>query len=186
MIPRANVYDLRNLTPSNDFFYFFDTNVLKFIFVRTLVNEEVYQTRDYPAFYKQLMQNKCELFTSVHTITELLGLIDSLESKQLNRRIKEYRSEDLEAYQEMRKEILSDIQSKIQVMESPVKLEMIHNYLNLDYSLDVGDYLLNCCFARENLAIISDDREFMYIDGLNFFTANGNAIDRASRFKKLM
>jgi hypothetical protein len=36
-----------------------------------------------------------------------------------------------------------------------------------------------------DVGFMTDDAEFIYMDGINVFTANQNAIDKAKRFGKL-
>ena len=186
-MPRANVYDLRTLQSPPDFKYFLDTNVLKFIFARTSVHEQSYQTEYYPAFFKELLKRENIIrFTFTQNILELFSVLDAIE-KELKSlpTIKDYRSDDLEQYLDSRRNIFEEIGSSLQVFPIKITPDDVTSYLNIDFSIDVKDYIYYRHANDTGTAFVTDDLEFIYIEGITVFTANDKAIQAAKRFGKL-
>ena len=186
-IPRANVYDLRDLQPLTEYRYFLDTNILKFVFARTGYQEKSYQTKHYPAFFKRLMIQKATIkFTFTQNILEMFSILDFIEKEQKNlSTIKDYRISDLETYLNLRQEIFNEIKESLQIFSTTIKSEDVSAYLNIDFPIDVKDYIYYLHANDAKTAFVTDDFEFIYIDGITMFTANKRAIETADQYKTL-
>ncbi len=188
-IPCANVFDIRSLINIPEYNYFFDTNILKFIFAQSVANDKSYQTEYYPKFLKILLQKKLIIFTYIHNIIELFAVLDKIDMEFLkikNVLLKDYRISNLEQYQDTRKIILDEVSSAINIFSKPIEIGFIHSYLNLPYSIDISDYIYYKLDNDSKIAFVTDDYEFINIENINVFTANTKAIQYADRVKKLI
>ncbi len=95
-VPRANVYDIRSLKKIPQFKYFLDTNILKFVFAKTIANTRTYQSTHYPTFFKSLLLQKVLRFTYTQNLLELFAVIDKAETELKGLNLKEYRFNNLE------------------------------------------------------------------------------------------
>ena len=186
-IPKAAVYDLRSLDSLPEFKYFLDTNILKFVFARTFVKEQSYQVIHYPAFFKKLIsQKKLLKFTFTQNLLELFSTLDYIERDYLNTPIKEYRRDNLQLYLDSRKNFFEEIEHSLQILTIQITPPNIRGYFNLDFSIDMKDYIYSLHAKEPDTAFVTDDFEFTLIEGIRVFTANQRAIQAASRSKKLM
>ena len=186
-IPRANVYDLRSLKKLPPFKYFFDTNVLKFIFVPIPFKITEYQKTYYPKFYRQILSQKSFHFTFTQNLLELFSVIDNTEKEYLRiDTIKTYRKDNLETYIAMREGILDEIKKTFIISPSKVEASHIDSYFKIDCPIDLNDFIYFELANAKETAFVTDDFEFIYLKEINVFTANAYAIDIASRFKKLI
>jgi len=186
-IPKAEVYDIRFLeTPPHHFRYYLDTNVLKFVFARTFIKEKSYQVTHYPAFFKRLISNKQLLkFTFTQNLLELFSIFDYIEQEIQNIPIKKYRQENLELYLDTRRGIFKEIENSIQILSLQITAGNIKSYLNIDFSIDLKDYVYYLHAKEPDTAFLTDDYEFVFLQDITIFTANAKIIEVASRFKLL-
>jgi hypothetical protein len=185
-VPCANVYDIRSLKEIPDFKYFFDTNFLKFVFARTFVDEKGYQVKFYPQFFRKLLKQKCLMFTFTQNVLELCSVMDKIEETFIGKNIKEYRKETIEQYLLTRKDIYDEIKNSLNIFPTTIETSHIEAYFEIDYSIDLFDYIYFQLAKDGETAFVTDDQEFIFIDGITVFTANRNAIYNASKFKKLI
>ncbi len=184
-VPRANVYDIRSLKKIPQFKYFLDTNILKFVFAKTIANTRTYQSTHYPTFFKSLLLQKVLRFTYTQNLLELFAVIDKAETELKGLNLKEYRFNNLEQYLVTRKSIFEEINSSINIFSSKVSVEHLKSYFIVDCSIDFNDFIYISLASEPEVAFVTDDSEFIYMDKINVFTANMNAIDKAKRFGKL-
>lgn len=184
-VPRANVYDIRSLKNIPDFKYFLDTNIMKFVFAKTVANSRDYQDKYYPAFFKSLLKHKLIRFTYTQNLLELFSVIDKADAEIKNVKIKEYRSLHLEEYLSDREMIFEDINASITIFPSKISTDLLKSYFRTDCSIDLNDFIYVLLARESDVGFVTDDREFIHLDGINVFTANMNAIDQAKRFNRL-
>jgi hypothetical protein len=186
-IPKAEVYDIRSIGTLPKFRYYLDTNILKFVFARTFIKEQSYQVTYYPTFFKRLLSNKNIMkFTFTQNLIELFSTLDYIEQEYLNSSIKKYRQKNLEIYLDSRKNIFEEIEKSLQVLSIQITPANLNTYFDIDFSIDLKDFIYSLHAKEQNTAFVTDDYEFIFIDGIRVFTANPNTIHAASRFKKLV
>ena len=178
----TKVFDIRKISKLPHLKYFIDTNILKFTFARTIINEKNYQTHFYPEFIKKLRKEKCLCFTTTLNILELFSIIDKIDVELKNlKSIKNYRERNLDQYLAVREGIYEEVTSLINIFPSTIDLENIINYFSIDFSIDLHDYVYTKIIPNEELAVVTDDFEFVNISGINIFTANNKALELASK-----
>lgn len=186
-IPKAAVYNITSLDSLPEFKYYLDTNILKFVFARTFIKEQSYQVTHYPAFFKKLIsQKKLLKFTFTQNLLELFSTLDYIEQDYLSTPIKKYRQENLQLYLDSRKNIFQEIKHSLQILTIQIIPANINDYFNIDFSIDLKDYIYSFHAKEPDTAFVTDDFEFTLIEGIRVFTANQKAIQAASRFKRLM
>jgi hypothetical protein len=187
MLPRASVYDLRSIQSLPDYRYYFDTNTLLFIFGRTFIEPKSYQNQYYPSFFKAIRKEKRIVFTFVQNVLEFLGVMDSKEKALKNvNSIKEYRQSELAECLSTRKDIYEDITQSLNIFGIHILPDHVSSYFEIDCSLDIKDYVFIQLARQEQTAFVTDDQEFIFMDGITVFTANANAIQFAQRSHHLM
>ncbi|MBD3290220.1 hypothetical protein GF337_15545 [candidate division KSB1 bacterium] len=184
-VPRANVYDIRSLKKMPNFKYFLDTNILKFVFAKTIANTSTYQDKYYPEFFKSLLSNKFICFTYTQNLLELFSVIDKAEAEIENVNIKNYRFLNLEKYLSDREIIFEELDNSINIFSSEITTDHLKSYFQIDCSIDLNDFIYIQLANETDVGFVTDDAEFIYMDRINVFTANMNAIDKANRFKRL-
>lgn len=185
-IPRAEVYDLRNIDQPPSYKYFLDTNILKFVFARSFIREKTYQIEYYPQFFRTLTKNKIFKFTFIYNLLELMAVLDRVEEELLQIKIiKSYRQNNLEQYLLSRQAIFEDVQKSLNLLTTTINIDTITDYFNIDYSIDLYDFVYHRLAQSGETAIVTDDYEFIFIPDVKVFTANQNAIQTASRFRRL-
>jgi hypothetical protein len=184
-VPRANVFDIRSLKNIPDFKYFIDTNILKFVFAKTIANSRDYQNKFYPAFFKSLLIHKRNCFTYTQNLLELFSVIDKADAEIKNERIKEYRPLHLEEYLSDREMIFEDINTSINIFSSEIKTDHLKSYFKSDCSIDLNDFIYVQLANASDVGFVTDDGEFINLEGINIFTANIKAIEKAKKFRKL-
>lgn len=185
-IPQANVYDIRSLKEIPPLKYFLDTNVLKFVFARTVISEKGYQAKYYPHFFKSLLKEKFLRFTFTQNLLELFSVVDKLEEQFSGIKVKVYRRDNLEQYISTRQGIWDDIERSLNIFSANIDQSKIEAYFKIDFSIDLYDYVYYQLASSNDTAFVTDDFEFIYIKDINVFTANENAIQAAYRVRKLV
>lgn len=186
MLPRASVFDLRSIQTPPDYRYFLDTNILFFIFARSFIPSDSYQTRHYPAFLKRLRKEECMVFTFVQNVLELMGVMDKVETELKNLpSIKFYRQAELKDYLGNRKDIYEEIAQSLNIFGIHILPEHVTSYFEIDCSLDVKDHIFILHARDRQTAFVTDDREFIFVEGITIFTANDRALQAARRTGRL-
>lgn len=195
-----NVIDISTVKIENinqSTYFYVDTNIWRWF---TSVNaDEAEHSNDYAAFANQINKNSnTKMLYSHLTFSELTSVIENkyfkdykFSHKLSNLTKKQYRS-----IPEQRDEVVQDISGSIdfisEVAESDDSFLEILNYINKeDYNemlkkstLDGTDILM-ALFMKQNGVknIITDDRDYLSIGGINVFTYNQRAIKNALQDK---
>ncbi len=166
-----------------------DTNVLLWTHYSKAsnpsLNKHPYQVIDYPNFIAKLLANGNKLVTTVLNISELISIVEKNEFKIYKvsnschgMKIKDYRkilSERLTYQKEinnMLMEIKSSYNDRIEVID--ITKEKLENFCNeIDKNIcDVFDsMIIEYLKSISIINYISDDKDFLSIDGINLFTA---------------
>lgn len=165
-----------------------DTNVLLWTHYSKAsdpnLNKHPYQVIDYPNFIAKLLSNGNKLVTTVLNISELISIVEKNEFKIYkisnschSMKIKEYRkilSERLIYQKEinsMLMEIKSSYNNQIEVID--ITKEKLENFCSrIDKSMcDVFDFMvIEYLKSIGIINYISDDKDFLSVDGINLFT----------------
>jgi len=172
-----------------------DTNVLYYMhYTKATTYEKVseYQSLYYPRFINALLDKDVKLVTTIHNVMELLYIIEDTEFdiyKEING------TADLS--KKNYREIISERNIiKTELDTAFLQIKNIYGILNFEIEVLKIDEFIDCfsmhkCDNYDYLIIeylkskgynnfITDDRDFLSIDGVNVYTANKRAVSFAA------
>lgn len=187
----AALYDIRNIDSdllNKEDVFAIDTNVLLWTHYSKAshpnLNKHPYQVIYYPDFIAKLLENENKLVTTVLNISELISIVEKNEfifykisNSCRNMKIKEYRKilSERAAYQQEINQMLMEIKSsyndQIEVIDiTQEKLEFFCSSIDKN-KCDVFDFMVIEYLKSIGITnYISDDKDFLSIDGINLFT----------------
>lgn len=186
----ATVVDIRNIdinSISKNEIFAIDTNVLVWTHYSKAsspyLRAKSYQTIEYPNFVAKLLQNGNQIVTTVLNLTELCGVVEKNQYKIYNLlngsqiKFKDYRniaSERNQYKQEldvMLAEIKNSYHDQIEVVSvSEKEIQRFQNDIP-NMKCDVFDYtIVNFLKEKGITKIISDDKDFVSVDGIELYT----------------
>lgn len=172
--------DIKIEKPQTDARFFVDTNVwywMTYVASKSFVADEPldYQTRYYPDFIEQVMNNKASLYYSPLTLVELTNLIERSEWKIHNHfkggnlKLKEFRKNDA-----CRMDVIAEVTSawsSVTSMAKPIELKVDEDLPSLfldivsKYKIDGYDALFFQAMKEAKISnVITDDKDFRNID----------------------
>lgn len=192
MLRNTKVYDIRNLDKDSlvGETYAIDTNVLYWMhYTRGNLTYTGYQTRIYPDFLSNLIENNNKLVTTIYNITELLYIIerneyDIFKINNINLRKKDYRdniTERIKIKSEF-ETVIAQIKELYEIKEFKIDILGIDEFINCFdiHKCDDFDYLIIDYLRKNNIKkIVVDDRDYISMDNIEVFTANDKAVSRA-------
>ena len=194
-VPKADVYDLNNYKNEDlksEEVFALDTNVLYWMHYTRCVQADhlTYQVNKYPNFISDLVEKGIKLVTTIYNITELLYIIENHEYKIYKLtdpgiKKKEFRdilAERLKVKSEL-DTVLSQIKELYDIKKFNIEILGIDSYITDfgNHNCDDFDYLI-IKYLKENgiKNMITDDRDYISVDGITLFTANSKTISIAS------
>lgn len=187
----SNIIDINNIdiaTIDKSELFALDTNVLYWIHYSKASDPSLrvlpYQVSKYPDFVSELLDNGNCLITTVLNISELIHVVENSEHKiykamnHSNIKKKDFRKL-LSERSKYKKELETIMLQLKETYEDQIKIvdireEYINNYINNieNNSCDIFDYLIIDKLKKEGINnFITDDKDFITIDGINLFTA---------------
>lgn len=187
----SNIIDINNIdiaTIDKSELFALDTNVLYWIHYSQASDPSLrvlpYQVSKYPDFVSDLLDNGNCLITTVLNISELIHVVENSEHKiykamnHSNIKKKDFRKL-LSERSKYKKELETIMLQLKETYEDQIKIvdireEYINNYINNieNNSCDIFDYLIIDKLKKEGINnFITDDKDFITIDGINLFTA---------------
>lgn len=183
------IKDINSYVPmNNNTTYCLDTNALYwYCYPRYGINlkpNRVSEIGVYYDFVDRLVQNGNTIVTSIYNVSEFLNIIEKHECEiyqKLNRGIK-YNIKDLRNIEAQRANLkrqmtvsINNVYAICKVLEYAMERTTIDNFVDKlhEHKCDVFDYVILDYYKKnKNLNIVTDDADFMSIDGINIFTAN--------------
>lgn len=193
----ATQYDIKSqdiALINQDEVFAIDTNVLLWTHYSKASDPKLkthpYQVKEYPGFIAKLLANGNRLVTTVLNISELITVVERKEYEIYklvnncgNLKLKQYRNLPNErlSYQNEISHILNEIKSsyndQIEVIE--ITKENLERFCQeIDQTkCDIFDYIVIEYLKSINITnYISDDKDFLDVDGINLYTTYDNQI----------
>lgn len=211
---KASVYDIRKGTPLPDAL-FCDTNILYWVFYPSFgtlqlaggATPSVNQAKEYPKWIKWVMKSGKNLCVCNGTIAEIVKTMEYAELETLwvtdpshssndrfdARRFKSARYQYLNMLESVRKRIcthLASLRKHVRVMADPRSPETAVDTYLVDWSVCAGDFpdSVAVSIAKQHgiPQIVTDDQDFLTMEGVIVYTANVQAIADATRAGKML
>lgn len=189
------IKDIHSYMPmNNNTIYCLDTNALYwYCYPRYGINvnpNRVSEIEVYYNFIDRLVQNGNTIVTSIYNVSEFLNIIEKHEYEiyqKLNSEIK-YNIKDLRNMATERAKLkrqmtvsINNVYATCKVLEFAMERITIDNFVGKlhEHKCDVFDYVILDYYKKnKNLNIVTDDADFMSIDGINIFTGNPQILNK--------
>ena len=175
-----------------------DTNILYWMHYSrcAMGGDPPHQILIYPDVIENLISNEVKLVTTIYNVTELINIIERHENEIYNlthkkTNLKDFRKikNERENVQAELEAVLGQIKSLYEVFEYKIEVIGVNSFIENfnNHSCDNFDYsIINYLKGKNINSIISDDKDFISIDGIVLYTANRYSIKKAKENKQLV